>query len=314
MVMLSKKNKTKKNKIKKNKIKKNKTKKNKIKKNKTKKNKYNQIGKGKMPQSRSIAKRSIAKGSIAKRSIAKGSIAKGSITKSKSTLKQTGRYDQKNLFQHLLEKVCRKRPSDKCRISFIEQNKGCVGINWGEHKRKPHGFVYLENFGKPIKEFGLECKLPKGIDAMFEGNRYLHFDFNLGTYCCKTEPPFPTQAKQWILEYGLPGVNDLGLTRNELLDLHNNLYSFIKNAYLFKNKELTAHTRKLKSKFEKFHYYAYKLKNFSEQFIASKEFDDFETQFFESFRDDGEYKNIYNHINNTLLRDFNKRENAWRSS
>lgn len=215
----------------------------------------------------------------------------------------------------MFEKVWGKTPSDKSRISFIEQNKGCLGINWGrKHKGEPPGFVYLENFGKPINQFGLKCKLPKGIDAMFEGNRYLHFDFNLGTYCCKTTRPPKKQARLWILKYGLPGVYEMHLPYQELVDLRNNLNSFIENPYLFKNKELTAHTRKLKSKFETFDDYRDKLQNFSEQFIASKEFDDFETQFFESFRDDGEYKNIYNHINNTLLRDFNKREKAWSSS
>ncbi len=294
MVMLSK-NKTKKNKTKKNKTKKNKIKKNKIKKNKTKKNKYNQIGKGKTTTQ------------------SKRSIAKGSITKSKSTLKQTGRYDQKTIFQHMLERVCGKRPSDKCRISFIEQNKGCLGINWGrEHKGEPHGFVYLENFGKPINQFGLKCKLPKGRDAMFEGNRYLHFDFNSREYCCKTTIPPKKQARRWILEYGLPGVNELGLEYDELVDLRNNLNNFINNPSLFDQKQLTADTIKLIDKFEKFDDYGYKLKKFSEQFNALADFNNFKTQFFRSFDDkyEGEdedtYQNIYKHITDELLDGFKK--------
>lgn len=277
MVMLSK------NKTKKNKTKKNKTKKNKIKKNKIKKNKYNQIGKGKTTTQ----------------------------SKSKSILKQTGRYDQKTIAQRMFEKVWGKTPSDKSRISFIEQNKGCLRINWGrKHKGEPHGFVYLENFGKPINQFGLKCKLPKGIDAMFEGNRYLHFD--LGTYCCKTTRPPKKQARRWILEYGLPGVNELGLEYDELVDLRNNLNNFINNPSLFDQKQLTADTIKLIDKFEKFDDYGYKLKKFSEQFNALADFNNFKTQFFRSFDDkyEGEdedtYQNIYKHITDELLDGFKK--------
>jgi len=283
--MLSKKNKTKKNKTKKNKTKKNKTKKNKTKKNKTKKNKYNQIGKGKSTQS--------------KRSIAQKSIAQKSIAKSKSTLKQHGRYDQKNVFQHLLERVCGKRPKDKCRISFIEQNKGCLGINWGGSTSKTTmGEVYLENFGRPIEEFGLSCKLPKGIDAMYDRDRYLHFDFNLGKYCCKPEPPNREDAKQWILKYGLPRVDQLGLEYQELVDLN----SFIEQPPLFENKRLTARMEKLKSEFERFNRFFDKLKKFSGEFGASEDFKEFETQFFGYFED--EYQNIYNNIKAVLLPNF----------
>jgi len=287
--MLSKKNKTKKNKTKKNKTKKNKTKKNKTKKNKTKKNKYNQIGKGKSTQS--------------KRSIAQKSIAQKSIAKSKSTLKQHGRYDQKPIFQHILERVCGKRPSDKYRISFIEQKKGCVRINWGRKKKTSRGEVYLENFGKSIKEFGLSCKTPEGIDAMYDRDRYLHFDFDLRKYCCKTEPPTPEQAKQWILEYGLPGVYKMGLEYQELVDLN----SFIEQPPLFENKKLTKHMEELKSKFERFNRFFDKLKKFSGEFGASEEFKAFETRFFgsfESFEYEYKYQDIYNNIKDVLFPNF----------
>ena len=126
---------------------------------------------------------------------------------------------------------------------------------------------------------------------MYDRDRYLHFDFNLSTYCCKTERPERYQATRWILEYGLPGVNELGLEYQELIALRNELKSFIKHPYLFRDKRQTKRMDKLKSKFKKFDHYCYtKLQKFSGQFNALKEFDDFETQFFGSFEDEYEYK------------------------